>query len=217
MNKRTAIIFGASGLIGNELLHLLLSNKNYHSILSFGRKKLDIDHPKLEQFLIDFEELDSYSEQLKAEDVYCCLGTTIKKAKSKEAFRKIDLEYVSQIASIATKNKVNNFSVVSSLGTDINSSNFYLKTKGEMEEVLKTYNFNQLLILRPSVLLGKRNEQRIGEQIGKVVVQIISPLLVGRLKKHRGIKASVVAQKMIEFTLQNRKGIFILESDTLNS
>ena len=217
MNKRTALVFGASGLVGGELLRLLLANENYNSILSFGRKEMNLEHPKLAQLVIDFNHLESYKEHFAANDVYCCLGTTIKKAKSKEAFRKIDFEYIIQIAAIAAENKIKNFCVVSSLGTDKNSGNFYLKTKGEMEEALQTFNFSQLLILRPSVLLGKRDEKRIGEQIGKVVVRMISPLLMGKLKKYRGIKASVVAQKMIDLSLLDQKGTFIIESDLINN
>jgi uncharacterized protein YbjT (DUF2867 family) len=217
MKKRTALVFGASGLVGGELLNLLLANANYDAIISFGRKELDIKHPKLEQIVIDFNKLNSYKELMNANDLFCCLGTTIKKAKSKEAFRKIDFEYVSQIGNIAAENKVKNFSVVSSIGTDKNSGNFYLKTKGEMEDALKKLNFEQLLIFRPSVLLGKRNEQRVGEQIGKVAVQILSPLLIGKLKKYRGVKASVVAQKMINLNLLDRKGVFIIESDFINN
>lgn len=217
METRSALIFGASGMVGNELLHLLISHPAYDSIVSLARREIDFEHPKLKQIKVDFENLDSHQSHFANQDVYCCLGTTIKKAKSKEDFRKIDFSYVTKIASLAAKNKVENFAVISSLGVTDKPKGLYLKTKAEMEAVVKKFNFKRCFILRPSLLLGNRKEKRTGEQLAKILIQLFSPLLFGRLKKYRGVNGQKVAKKMIELMLQNEKGIFIIESDVINT
>lgn len=211
------MIFGASGMVGNELLHLLISHPAYDSIVSLARREIDFEHPKLKQIKVDFENLDSHQSHFANQDVYCCLGTTIKKAKSKEDFRKIDFSYVTKIASLAAKNNVENFAVISSLGVTDKPKGLYLKTKAEMEAVVKKFNFKRCFILRPSLLLGNRKEKRTGEQLAKILIQLFSPLLFGRLKKYRGVNGQKVAKKMIELMLQNEKGIFIIESDVINT
>lgn len=217
METRSALIFGASGMVGNELLHLLISHPAYDSIISLARREIDFEHPKLKQIKVDFDTLDSHQSHFANQDVYCCLGTTIKKAKSKEDFRKIDFSYVTKIASLAAKNKVENFAVISSLGVTDKPKGLYLKTKAEMEAVVKKFNFKRCFILRPSLLLGNRTEKRMGEQLAKILIQLFSPLLFGRLKKYRGVNGQKVAKKMIELMLQNEKGIFIIESDVINT
>ncbi|PKP34063.1 MAG: oxidoreductase [Bacteroidetes bacterium HGW-Bacteroidetes-17] len=216
MNNRSALVFGGSGLVGTELLKLLISDSTYHTVISAGRRNLAIQHPKLKQLIIDFDQLESQQELLAGHDVYCCLGTTIKKAKTKEAFRAIDFGYVTRIAAMTATNGIGNFALVSSIGTDKNSGNFYLRTKGEMEEVVKQLKFNTLVILRPSFLLGDRTEKRFGEQIAKIAIQIFSPLLIGKLKKYRGIEAKIVAKKMMNMILEGNTGTFIIESDLIN-
>jgi len=217
MNKRSALVFGGSGLVGTELLKLLISDSAYKTVISAGRRKLEIQSPKLKQIMIDFDNLESQQELFAEHDVYCCLGTTIKKAKTKEAFRAIDFGYVTRIAAMAATNGVGNFALISSIGSDKNSGNFYLKTKGEMEEVVRQLKFNTLVILRPSFLLGNRIEKRLGERIAKIAIQLFSPLLIGKLKKYRGIEAKNVSKKMIEMILAMNTGTFIIESDLIKS
>jgi len=217
MNNKSALVFGGSGLVGTELLKLLISDSAYQTVISAGRRNLEIQSPKLKQIVFDFNQLESQQELFAGQDVYCCLGTTIKKAKTKEAFRAIDFGYVTRIAKMAASNDVGNFALVSSIGTDKNSNNFYLRTKGEMEEVVRQLKFNTLVILRPSFLLGNRIEKRLGERIAKIFIQLISPLLIGKLKKYRGIEAKIVAKKMIEIILAPEKGKFIIESDLIKS
>lgn len=216
MTKKSALVFGASGLVGKELLKLLLENHSYQSITTFGRNSLNIEHPKLKQIISSFDELESHQEIFTNKDVFCCLGTTIKKAKSKEAFRKVDLDYVVKIASIAKKTDVENFAVISSIGVTENSRGLYLKTKAEMELALQQLNFKKLVILRPSVLLGKRDEFRLSEQIGKIILKFISPVLIGKLKIYKGVEAKKVAQCMIDSMHSTDSGTLIIESDIIN-
>lgn len=216
MNKRSALIFGASGMVGNELLHLLISDSNYASVVSIGRREIELQHPKFKQVVIDFDKIDSQELHFSGKDVYCCLGTTIKKAGSKDVFRKIDFEYVAKIAALAKKNKVENFAVISSLGVTDKPRGLYLKTKADMEAAVKKLNFTRTFILRPSLLLGKRTEKRRGEQWGEIILRIVSPLLIRSLKKYRGVSSRRVAKKMIDLMLQNEKGIFVVESDLIN-
>lgn len=216
MDKRSALVFGASGLVGTELIHLLLEHPEYQSVHSFGRSKLDIKHPKLQQLIVDFEAMNKQRDVFKNKDVYCCLGTTIKKAKTREAFRRVDYDFVVNAAALAKEQEVENFAVISSLGANKASRNFYLKTKGEMEAALSKLNFKKLRILRPSILLGNRKEKRLGEKIGIVLIKVLNPLLIGKLKKYRGVHAHAVARKMISATLSNEAGTTFIESDLIN-
>ncbi len=216
MEKRSALVFGASGLVGYELIKLLLENSNYKDVTAIVRPSLDIQNPKLNQVVSDFEKLEEHVNSFAVQDVYCCLGTTIKKAKSKEAFRKIDFGFIEKIASLAAKKNTDNISVISSIGADKNSNNFYLKTKGEMEESLKSFSFKSINIFRPSILLGKRKEKRLGERIAKIAIKMFSFLLIGKFRKYRGIEAIKVAQFMISVSLRNNTGINIFESDIIN-
>lgn len=217
MEKRSALVFGASGLVGSKLLNLLILNPIYHSVVSCGRREIILRHPKFKQNIIDFNSLESFESLFANHDIYCCLGTTIKKAKSRKAFKDIDFGYIVKIASIASKQRIENFALVSSLGANVNSNSFYLKTKGEIEAAVRNFNFTKTVILRPSILLGHRIERRIGEQIGKFVIQLFSFLLIGKLKKYRGVDAKFVAIKMIELILNDETGELIIESDLINT
>lgn len=179
---KTAIIIGASGLVGNELLHLLLADNHFEKVKIFVRKPLAINHPKLEQHAIDFDLIYKSTNLVKGDIVFCCLGTTIKTAGSKEEFKKVDYAYPFAFAKIAKQNGIEKFLIISSLGADKSASNFYLKVKGDIENALEQLKFKSLVILRPSMLLGNRTEFRLGETIGKVVMKAISFLFVGNLK-----------------------------------
>ena len=212
---KTAIISGATGLIGSELLKQLLQDSYYNKVIAVVRRPLDIENEKLVQKVIDFEELTSALKDIKADHGYCCLGTTIKTAGSKERQFRIDHDYVVMFAEACINAGVNRFSVISSIGSDKNSRNFYLRTKGQMEEGVKKNAFEGLFILRPSFLLGKRKEFRFGEKIGKVFISVSQPFMFGRLRKYRGIKASEVAKGMIRMLKSELKGTMIIESDRI--
>lgn len=214
MNK-VAVISGATGLIGTELLRQLLQDDYYEKIIAVVRRPLDINNEKLVQKIIDFEELSSSLKEIRADHAYCCLGTTIRTAGSKERQFRIDHDYVVMFAQACHDAGVKRFAVVSSTGSDKNSSNFYLRTKGLMEQEIKKIEFEGLFILRPSFLLGKRKEFRAGERVGKAVLFIFQPLMVGKLRKYRGIKDSVVASGMTKLVKGDFPGVSIIESDKI--
>ncbi len=212
--EKTALVFGANGLVGTELTNLLLSNDHYDKVKIFVRKKLNHEHSKLVQVVNDLENPETISEEISGDDLYCCLGTTRKKAGSKEAFEWVDLHLPLKIAGIAKKNGVRKFLVVSSIGAKPDSRNFYLRTKGLMEQGLLSNNFENICIVRPSILLGQRKERRFGEETGKLLVRIFSFMFVGPLKKYKGIQAETVARAMIRLANSVNSRV-ILESHKL--
>jgi uncharacterized protein YbjT (DUF2867 family) len=214
-NKKTAIISGATGLVGEQLLTQLLSDPAYQKIIVVVRKPLTIIHEKLEQMLIDFDKLPEALTGMKADHGFCCLGTTIKNAGSKENQYIIDHDYVVAFAKGCHASGVSRFAVVSSIGANADSSNFYLRTKGEMERDLKNIPFNGMYILQPSMLLGDRKEFRAGEKIGIAMMKVLSPLLAGGLKKYRGVQASSVAHCMISQILTEADVVKIIRSDEI--
>lgn len=212
--KLTALVFGASGLTGKFVIEHLINDPDYELIKIFVRKELKIQHGKIRQVVINPDNIELISNEVVGDHLYCCIGSTIKKAGSKEVFYKTDHDLVERIAKIASSNKVRSFVVISSIGAKDRSSNFYLNTKGKMEESIKTFNFNNLSIVRPSMLLGIRHEKRLFEEAGKIVVRLLSPLLIGVTKKYKPIHASTVAKAMIKIA-KDLKGTNIIESDQL--
>ena len=196
---KTSIIIGSTGLIGSNL-HEILSNNSEHSKAYLVSRSVP-SNLNDKSTHIPFENGD-YSIPPNVKYAYCCLGTTMKKAGSKEAFLKVDLDMVVDFATKAKAAGINRFAVVSSIGASAKSKNFYLNTKGRVEEQLKEIGFERLVILRPSLLLGKRNEKRFGEDMGRVLYSVFKFLFIGPLKKYRGIQASDVAKAMIALTDQ---------------
>lgn len=212
---KTAIIIGATGLTGQALLSQLLQDDYFNHVIVFVRKKIDITHSKLTQQCIDFNVLDSYKNLIKGDVVFCCMGTTIKTAGSQDAFKKVDFTYPSEFAKIAKQNMINTFCLQSSLGADSNSTNFYLKVKGETEQAIQHLNFNSFASFRPSMLLGNRQEFRLGEQIGKVVMQTLSFMFIGRLKRYKAIHVNQVASAMIKHAKSDKTGNVIIENEEM--
>jgi uncharacterized protein YbjT (DUF2867 family) len=212
---KTALIIGSTGLIGSQLLKLLLESDLYTTVITFVKRDSGIQHPKLRQHIIDFDKPEKYRDLVKGDDFFCTIGTTIKKAGSKDAFRKVDFLYPEQFAKIAIENKVKQFLLISSLGADATSSNFYLKTKGEIEVFLKASNFEKVSILRPSLLLGDRAEFRLGEKIGAFVMKSFSFLFIGNLKKYKPIESKSVAKALFAIAQQNNIGFRVYESDSI--
>jgi len=166
---KTALIIGSTGLIGSQLLNFILDSNDYLKVITFVKRDTGIKHPKLTQHVIDFDKPETYKELIVGDDFFCTIGTTIKKAGSKKAFRKVDFEYPRQFAAFGLQNKVKQFLIISSLGADAKSGNFYLKTKGEIQDFLKDCNFESVSVLQPSLLLGNRTEFRLGEKVGALV------------------------------------------------
>lgn len=212
---KTAIIIGGTGLTGTQLLKILLTSDIYDKVISIVRSDLKISHPKLKQYVIDFDNSESYADLIEGNDVFCCIGTTIKKAGSQEAFQKVDLEYPVKIAKIASANGVKQFSIISSIGANPNSSNFYLRTKGKCEEELRKLAFQSTSIFRPSLLVGNRKEFRLGEKIGEVLMRLLSIFMIGKLRKYRAIKVQKVAYAMFQIAQENTVGYHIYESDKI--
>lgn len=212
---KTALIIGSTGLIGSQLLNFLLDSNDYLKVITFVKRDTGIKHPKLTQHVIDFDKPETYKDLVVGDDFFCTIGTTIKKAGSKEAFRKVDFEYPRQFAAFALQNKVKQFLIISSLGADAKSGNFYLKTKGEIQDFLKDCNFESVAVLQPSLLLGNRTEFRLGEKVGAFFMKSLSFLFLGNLKKYKPIAGKTVAKALLKIAQTNNKGFKIYESDTI--
>lgn len=212
MSKRTAIVLGPTGLIGNHLLNLLLTDTDYEKVKVFHRRRVLKIHDKMEHHEIDLDKLERMKAQFNGNDVFCCLGTTMKKAGSKEAFKKVDHDYPVKAAGIAYENGVENFLLVSAIGADKDSRFFYNQVKGEVEEDIISKKVSSVYIFRPSILEGERNEIRIGEKVGLIVMKGLSFLMWGKFKKYRPIKGETVAEAMIKKAKSGETGVHIYES-----
>lgn len=216
MALRTALLVGGSGLVGGFCLQALLNDPLYGSVISLARRELGVTpHPKLTQKILPLENLASLNLP-PVDDVFCALGTTIRKAGSQEAFRHIDYELPLAAADHALKFGAKQFVLVSSVGADPKSKNFYLRTKGELEEALRKLPYSSLHILRPSLLLGKRNESRSGESIAIGAAKVLQFLCVGPLRKYHPILAEAVGQGMVAAAKSGGRGAKIYEYREIN-
>jgi uncharacterized protein YbjT (DUF2867 family) len=209
------LISGASGLVGSYLLEELLQNPKVSKVYSLVRTNSNRKHDKLIEELVDFSSFQAFSFEGDYDSAFCCLGTTLRKAGSKENQFKIDHDYVINFAQFAKEEGVQSFGVVSSLGAKNPSSNFYLDTKGKMENSLKALEFESLTIIRPSFLLGERKEFRLMEKISTPIIRFLGLFFVGKMKKYKGIHAKQVAKSLIEATLTAKKGVQIIESNEI--
>jgi uncharacterized protein YbjT (DUF2867 family) len=214
MEQRTALIFGATGLVGNLLLEELVKSGKYSLIKVFVRQTSGLTSDGIEEIIIDFSNPGNFSSKLSGDDLFVCLGTTIKKAGSVANMEKIDRDLPVSIARQAKANGVTRVAVVSSIGADSGSKNYYLRIKGEMEEGVLKSGISRIVIVRPSMLLGERKERRVGEIAGKIVMKTFSPLLAGKLIKFRAIHGRDVARAMIVL-LGRESDKSIYESDEL--
>ena len=211
---KTALVFGSSGLIGGHLLYQLIKNDNYNKIKLFVRSEIFINEPKIEIIKTDFNDLENHKEDIKGDDCFFCIGTTKQNSPDKNEYQRVELDIPKKIAQIARANSVNSFIFVSSIYANPKSSGDYVKFKGLVEEELKKLNFPNLGILRPSFLMGSRKENRVGEKIGILTFRLLSPLLLGPLRRMRPINSEIVAKAMIKIANENlRKTIF--ESDEI--
>lgn len=206
---KTALIAGATGLVGSNLLALLLDDSFYSKVITITRKPLANEHPKHQNIVVDFDRLSDLKDQLHADHVFCCLGTTMKRAGSKEAFWKVDHDYPLQLAKITKENGAESFLLVSALGADKTSSFYYNQVKGHIENDIESLNFESYYIFRPSLLLGDRNESRAGEDAAKVVYRWFGFLIP---QKYKGIEGKTVAKAMQHFAKGGESGKHIKES-----
>jgi uncharacterized protein YbjT (DUF2867 family) len=215
MTARSALLLGASGLVGRSCLELLLRESRYTAVHVVARSQLPQQHDRLRQHVIDFAALADTVAGIAAADVYCCLGTTIKKAGSQEAFRRVDYEYPLLAAQGAARSGGQQFLIVTALGADAGSRIFYNRVKGEVERDISALPLPTVHILRPSLLLGERDERRAAERVSKVVMAALGPLMIGGARKYRAIAGETVARAMVELAKQDRPGRHIHESDAL--
>ncbi|MFN4914535.1 MAG: NAD-dependent epimerase/dehydratase family protein [Sphingomonadales bacterium] len=204
---KTAIIAGASGLVGSALLPLLLDSDEYEKIISVGRKKLPIEHPKLQQIQLQTFDLTAFNTH--CDHAYCCLGTTIRKAGSKEQFIKVDYDYPMELAKTAIRNGADTFTVITAIASDENSRWFYSRVKGQLENKLRQMGFQNLNIVRPSMLLGPRKEFRLGEWISKQIMVLFSWLIP---TQYKAVKNSAVARCMLNASLMPANGLRYFEN-----
>ncbi|WP_026672260.1 NAD(P)H-binding protein [Alkalihalobacterium bogoriense] len=212
---KSALIVGATGLIGNELLLYMIDQEVYEQITVFVRRPLQIKNKKIKEVVIDFDKLEHYSSFFAVDDVYCCLGTTIKKAKSKQQMEKVDVDYPVKIAELAKQKGATQFIVISAIGADSSSAVFYSRLKGTLEEKVLSVHFNRLLIFRPSLLLGDRKEFRLGEATAAFLAPVFSIFCMGKLKKYKPVEARMVAVSMFQEAQKKEHGTFIYEWDEI--
>jgi len=212
--SRTAVIVGSSGLVGGCCLERLLHDPEYSRVILLVRRKALVRHPKSDERIVNFDELASVEFEAGA-DVFCALGTTIRKAGSQSEFRKVDLEYPLALAKRAHELAAARFLVVSSVGANASSSNFYLRTKGEMEEAIRALPFRAIHIFRPSFLVGARREWRPGEAAGAAFAQTFRLLLLGPLRRYRPVAADTVAAAMLAAAVGPETGTHVHQYDEI--
>ena len=200
---KTALVLGATGLVGKTLVEQLCQDHRYQTVTCLVRKPLSLNFfcasaDKVQPIVVDFENLQDYQGYFGCQHIYVCLGTTIKKAGSKGAFRKVDFEYVHVAAQLARAQRAVSFVWISSVGANAKSHNFYLRVKGELENaIIGMSGLDNACAVRPSLLLGEREEMRPAEKLASVISPFLSPLLVGGLMKYKPVQAADVAAQMI--------------------
>ena len=213
--NRSALVLGATGLVGGHVLRGLLADPAYAAVTTLGRRPLDRTHAKQTHHVIDFDEPAQYAPLVRADDVFCCLGTTMRQAGSKDAFRRVDYSYVVDAAKNASANGAEQFLLVSALGADAGSMVFYNRVKGEAEEAVRTLPFYGVYLARPSLLRGDRAEARAGEQRADAVLNAVSFLLRGPLRRFRPIEAATVAHALIALAKQRPGGVQVYGPEAL--
>ncbi len=213
--KKTALILGASGLVGSELVKVLIQQDRYEKIHLLVRRPIAIDSPVCEPHVVDFDHLDQYRDLFRVNDVYCCLGTTIKKAKSKEAFRRVDYEYPVEAAKLTASGGAEKYLIITAMGANAKSLFFYNRVKGEVEEALKKLDLPSIHIFRPSLLLGERQEFRFGEKLAAKASVLFNVLMLGPLRPFKAIEAKKVATALAAAAGSDKKGLNVYLSQEI--
>jgi len=206
---KRAIVIGATGMVGTQLIQLLMNDENYSKIISLVRRESGIKNPKLEEHIIDFDEPESWSNFVWGEVLFSTLGTTIAQAKTKEAQYKVDFEYQFAVAKIAAIQGVSKYVLISSAGSNSTSYNFYLKMKGELETAVHILPFKTISILKPGMLAGNRIKNRPSEKLAFKVMNLLNKL--GLFKRYKPIQAIIVAQAMIMAAKENESSRYTLD------
>ena len=211
---KTAIVAGATGLIGKELLAQLATNDDYSSLIALTRRPVARDHPKITYVVTNFENLENSLAGYTPDDVFCCLGTTMAKAGSKEKFFRVDYSYPVALAHATVALGAKQYLLVSALGAEKNSSIYYNRVKGQVEDSVKTMGFRSTHILRPSLLLGPRDEKRSAEDAAKLLYRIFGFIIP---EKYKAIEARTVARAMIEYARLDGPGVYVHESSEMQA
>lgn len=206
---RTALVAGATGLVGTLLLPRLAADPEYTEIRVLGRRAPAAGSPKVRFVATDFTDLAAHAAALAADDVFCCLGTTLRAAGSRAAFERVDYHMVVDLARATHKAGARRFLVVSAVGASERAGAFYSRVKGRMEQAVRALPFEAVHIVRPSLLLGARAERRPAERIAQVVAPWLSPLLFGPLEKYRAVPADEVASALITLARSPAKGVHV--------
>lgn len=213
--ERVAVLAGATGLVGSHLLQLLIKSPRYKKVISFVRTSSGIHHEKLDERVISFDTMKLLPHE-EVDDVFCCLGTTIKKAGTKENFKRVDFDYPLELAKVCKGHGAEQYLVISAIGASEDSRFFYSRVKGEVEQELKKLHFKRLHIFRPSLLVGDRKEFRLGEKTGEIFSRMIRPVMIGKWRKYRSISAEQVAFGMYTSAQSFPDGtVNIYESDEI--
>jgi uncharacterized protein YbjT (DUF2867 family) len=211
---RTALLAGGTGLVGSACLRHLLATSSFGRVIAIGRRPLPVRDARLEMRVAGLDALDAV--ELPAVDVaFCALGTTIANAGSQDAFRRVDLDGVVAFARRAALASARHLVLVSSVGADASSTNFYLRVKGETEQAVSAVGFRGVSILRPGLLVGPRAESRPAEAVARAVVPLANPLLVGPLRRYRSIEADTVGAAMVGAALARKPGVQVIEYDEI--
>ncbi|KOS06985.1 nucleoside-diphosphate sugar epimerase [Flavobacterium akiainvivens] len=200
---KTAIILGATGATGSELLKLLLDDNRYSALKLFSRSASGISHPKVQEHVVNLFELEKETAAFKADEVYCCIGTTKAKTPDKDTYYKIDHGIPVAAAKLAKQNGIETFVVVSAIGANPNSGIFYVCTKGEMERDILAQGIPKTHLLQPSQIVAERSDRRVMEKIAVGVMKLVNPLLKGGLRKYRSITAHNIAKAMVKLANTN--------------
>lgn len=213
--SRTALVAGATGLVGSHVLELLLADPAWDHVVTLGRRTAPIRHDKLEQRIVDLSALDAIADLPHADDVFCCLGTTIKQAGSQAAFRRVDYDFVVGLARAGIRIGASQFLLVSAIGADPESRVFYSRVKGEVEAAVRKLPYRAIQLFRPGLLLGARSGFRLGERVAMLAAPLLQFLLVSRLRRYRSIKASDVARAMVHVAREAPRGPNVFEYDAM--
>ncbi len=208
--KKTAIILGATGAIGSLLLQKLLKDDTYSCVKVFSRRSVGFQHKKLQEFLGNIIQLEDFKVDFTGDEVFCCIGTTKAKTKDETVYKSIDFGIPTKASKLAKENNIPFFAVISAMGANTESSIFYNKTKGEMENEVLAQKIEKTYVLRPSLISANRNEKRFGEDVGNAIFKLLNPLMIGSLKKYRTIKAETIAEALCKLPKMDIKGGIIL-------
>ncbi|GAB4320502.1 MAG: hypothetical protein Kow00127_12790 [Bacteroidales bacterium] len=207
-----AIVAGATGLVGRELIAQLTRSPHYEKVWALTRRPAEFDSPAPEQLVIDFDRIPESLPDVQADHLFCALGTTINKAGTREEFRKVDQHYVIALGRWAKEHGINKFLAVSAMGASERSLFFYNRVKGQTEAGLKELGLPSLFIFRPSLLLGKRNKKRPAEETAEKIFRVLNPLMAGPLKKYKPVEAGTVAAAMISEAINSDEPFKIILS-----